>query len=123
MEQNPYMFFTAPREPIAIIAGDTVSIPYLVTDDNGNPVDLTDPTITISWKLATFTTPSITIFTKTTPAQITLGEDAGTFDVQLVPGDTSALSGLYLYQIVVAKTGGHAYRRIQGMAYITTRIP
>lgn len=117
MNQNPLRWFAMPDDPIEIIGGDTVNIPYSITDEDGTPVDITSATIV--WTLAEFEAPETAVVTKSTANQgeIIFRGNTGEFFVQLLPADTQSKHGLFIYQITVT-VSGVVYRRIQGLMYI-----
>lgn len=93
---------------LTIYQGENKTLVYKLTDDVGDPVDLT--LIDAEWRLAS-RTDETPIITKTVGAGITYTNAAGgILEVALSPEDTELLSGAYRRELRL--TSGADYRKV-----------
>ena len=123
--------FTMDDNPIEIIAGDTVEIPYEVLRRDGRRVNLTEVGTEIIWMLSPYGNLGTTVLEKSLIvsdssdidfSNISVGTKQSNselgnlnyFNVKIMPQDTLGMSGLYTYQIVLKDSDGVVNRRMQG---------
>ena len=109
--------FTLENNPIEIIAGDTVEIPYQVLKHDGKKVDLSTPNTKIEWILSPYENLGYVTLKKelVNEGEITyLSDDTSCFNVKLMPEDTLGKYGMYTYQIIIIDPSGAINRRMQG---------
>ena len=108
-----------------IHAGDDLVIPVTVTDQAGQPVDLTGATA--AWQAARGTpekfskTPALS---KATGSGIVLTDPAsGTFEITLAAADTEGLRGVFYHEAEVTDAGGNRATVLAGtMTVLATLI-
>lgn len=101
---------------ICIFAGDDLRIEVEVKDQYGNQVDITTVT-SITWKVANTPT-SAPIVTKTFTTDISISP-LDTFVFNLVPADTTSLSGRYYHEAEIVTSTGKTYTVLTG--YLTVK--
>lgn len=86
---------------LEIIRGDDVVLHIVFTDENGDPVDITDASITFTAKKNFNSSASIstTVETHTSPAE-------GKTDITLSDTETSIDAGLYYYDLQITFLNG-----------------
>ena len=91
-----------PNIDFTIYSGDSRSITVIVTDQNNNPVNISNHTI--SFAVSNSSTGTV-LFTKTTASGITITNAVGgIFAINLTSSDTNTLNGTYDYMIRVTDT-------------------
>jgi hypothetical protein len=99
--------------PLQLLAGESRTYRLtVVADDSGDPVDLTGAAIEFQLKRAVDDADP-PLLTKSIGAGITLlaqtGATLGRADLELAPVDAQALTGMYVYDIVVTSAGRRQY--------------
>lgn len=92
---------TPTRDLPSIVEGDDESIPVTFSDENGDPIDITGWTVSLTIRGATDSSPVI-------ERDITTHDDAtnGQTSFSLSASDTAGLAGTKRYDIQVVKSDG-----------------
>jgi hypothetical protein len=113
---------TSESQNFIIYAGDSKTVEVDVTDNAGNPVDLTTYT-TIVWKLAINAYTSAIVTKTLALGGITCPVPAsGKFYVSLIGTDTSSLAGLYYHEGTIIDGVNNKTTTITGRAIIKKAI-
>jgi hypothetical protein len=104
---------------LTMIRGDSRRFAFPLTDAAGEPLDLTDCTITMTAKSAYTDSDAIAVFAKTDTNGITVATDptTGIIVVELESGDTSSLDSRIqrlVYDIQVQKSTGEVSTPVRG---------
>lgn len=118
--------FTLAEEPIEIIAGDTVVIPFEAEQKDDGIINLNAAGTEIVWALAPYAAPDVVVLTKTNAdsSEISISASApNRFFVHLGEEDTSDLENMFTYQVIIKAPDGAISKRLQGYIIIWPHIP
>lgn len=103
---------------LSMIRGNSKLFAFPLTDSDGDPIDLTDCTVTMTAKSAYTDSDASAVFQKDLDDGITvLDEDNGVITVDLEPGDTSSLASKthrLVYDIQVQTLAGRVSTPVRG---------
>jgi len=101
-------------EDTEIIAGESFTLYFNVTDENDTPINIS--TGTPSWVISPYGDPDYVALTKS--GVIT---DTSQFSVELETADTQSLEGVYIQQPIYIDFNGKEFRK-QGIITFVARI-
>lgn len=100
--------------------GDTVQLNFVVQDEDGNAVDLTNATV--KWGLAATSAIATPVLTKTSDDDITITDaEAGECSVLIDQGDLDD-DGAFYHELEVTLAGGESYTYAQGNVLILPTV-